>query len=244
MENENNPRILLVEDEPALAMIIQDTLEGEGFEVERAADGLRGLDSFTRHRPDIVVADVMMPGMDGFEMVRRMRRIDAVTPILFLTARSSLADLVKGFDLGAGDYLKKPFKMLELIVRIKSLLRRTTSAGSEATPPADPEPPAICFGRYTLQTAAQRLLDADGHVQELSYMECEILRRLSLGRGSIVEIRPLLLDLWHDDSPYNRNSLHVFIHKLRRRLAADSHIRILNIRGLGYKLVVEGSNTQ
>ena len=239
MENENNPRILLVEDEPALALIIQDTLEGEGFEVECAADGLHGLDAFTHHRPDIVVADVMMPGMDGFEMVRRMRRLDAVTPILFLTARSSLADLVKGFDLGAGDYLKKPFKMLELIVRIKSLLRRTTPPGGAAPPPADPEPPAICFGRYTLHTAAQRLLDADGRVQELSYMECEILRRLSLGRGTIVEIRTLLLDLWHDDSPYNRNSLHVFIHKLRRRLAADPHIRILNIRGLGYKLVVE-----
>ena len=239
MENENNPRILLVEDEPALALIIQDTLEGEGFEVECTADGLHGLDAFTRQRPDIVVADVMMPGMDGFEMVRRMRRLDAVTPILFLTARSSLADLVKGFDLGAGDYLKKPFKMLELIVRIKSLLRRAASPGSDATPPADPEPPAICFGRYTLHTAAQRLLDADGRVQELSYMECEILRRLSLGRGTIVEIRTLLLDLWHDDSPYNRNSLHVFIHKLRRRLAADPHIRILNIRGLGYKLVVE-----
>lgn len=239
MEIENNPRILLVEDEPALALIIQDTLEGEGFEVECAVDGLHGLDAFTRQRPDIVVADVMMPGMDGFEMVRRMRRLDAVTPILFLTARSSLADLVKGFDLGAGDYLKKPFKMLELIVRIKSLLRRTTPPGGAAPPPADPEPPAICFGRYTLHTAAQRLLDADGRVQELSYMECEILRRLSLGRGTIVEIRPLLLDLWHDDSPYNRNSLHVFIHKLRRRLAADPHIHILNIRGLGYKLVVE-----
>lgn len=239
MEIENNPRILLVEDEPALALIIQDTLEGEGFEVECAVDGLHGLDAFTRQRPDIVVADVMMPGMDGFEMVRRMRRLDAVTPILFLTARSSLADLVKGFDLGAGDYLKKPFKMLELIVRIKSLLRRATPPGGDALPPADPEPPAICFGRYTLHTAAQRLLDADGRVQELSYMECEILRRLSLGRGTIVEIRPLLLDLWHDDSPYNRNSLHVFIHKLRRRLAADPHIHILNIRGLGYKLVVE-----
>ena len=239
MENKNNPRILLVEDEPALALIIQDTLEGEGFEVECAVDGLHGLDAFTRQRPDIVVADVMMPGMDGFEMVRRMRRLDAVTPILFLTARSSLADLVKGFDLGAGDYLKKPFKMLELIVRIKSLLRRAASPGGDALPPADPEPPAICFGRYTLHTAAQRLLDADGRVQELSYMECEILRRLSLGRGTIVEMRTLLLDLWHDDSPYNRNSLHVFIHKLRRRLAADPHIRILNIRGLGYKLVVE-----
>ena len=239
MEIENNPRILLVEDEPALALIIQDTLEGEGFEVECAVDGLHGLDAFTRQRPDIVVADVMMPGMDGFEMVRRMRRIDAVTPILFLTARSSLADLVKGFDLGAGDYLKKPFKMLELIVRIKSLLRRATPPGGDTTPPADPEPPAICFGRYTLHTAAQRLLDADGRVQELSYMECEILRRLSLGRGTIVEMRSLLLDLWHDDSPYNRNSLHVFIHKLRRRLAADPHIHILNIRGLGYKLVVE-----
>ena len=238
MENQSNPSILLVEDDPALALIIKDTLEGEGFQVTHTADGLHGLDGFVRCRPDLVVADIMMPGMDGFEMVRRMRRVDTTTPILFLTARSSLNDLVKGFGLGANDYLKKPFKMLELIVRIRALLGRPTPA--ERVLPTDAEPPVLHFGRYTFQTAAQRLIDADGVAQELSYMESELLRRLIIGRETVVEFRTLLLDLWHDDSPYNRNSLHVFIHKLRRRLSADPHIRILNIRSLGYKLVVEG----
>ena len=236
MENQSSPSILLVEDEPALALIIKDTLEGEGFQVTHTSDGLHGLDCFARCRPDLVVADIMMPGMDGFEMVRRMRRVDTTTPILFLTARSSLNDLVKGFGLGANDYLKKPFKMLELIVRIRALLGRLAPA--ERVLPTDT--PVLHFGRYTFQVAAQRLIDADGATQELSYMESEILRRLIIGSGTLVEFRTLLLDLWHDDSPYNRNSLHVFIHKLRRRLSADPRIRILNIRSLGYKLVVEG----
>lgn len=209
----------------------------DGHTVEHAADGLHGLDAFARRRPDLVMADIMMPGMDGFEMVRRMRRIDTTTPILFLTARSSLNDLIKGFGLGAEDYLKKPFKMLELIVRMKALLRRSSPPDSVSR--TDPEPTALYVGRYTYLPAAQRLIDADGSTTELSYMESEILRRLILGRGTIVEARAILLDLWNDDSPYNRNSLHVFIHKLRRRLSTDPHIRILNIRGLGYKLVVE-----
>ena len=169
MENQSNPSILLVEDDPALALIIKDTLEGEGFQVTHTADGLHGLDGFMRCRPDLVVADIMMPGMDGFEMVRRMRRVDTTTPILFLTARSSLNDLVKGFGLGANDYLKKPFKMLELIVRIRALLGRPTP--TERVLPTDTEPPVLHFGRYTFQTAAQRLIDADGVAQELSYME-------------------------------------------------------------------------
>ena len=138
MENQSNPSILLVEDDPALALIIKDTLEGEGFQVTHTADGLHGLDGFVRCRPDLVVADIMMPGMDGFEMVRRMRRVDTTTPILFLTARSSLNDLVKGFGLGANDYLKKPFKMLELIVRIRALLGRPTP--TERVLPTDSPP--------------------------------------------------------------------------------------------------------
>ena len=111
--------VLLVEDEQTLAMIIKDTLEGQNFIIHTAADGEEGLRKFFDLRPDVLVADVMMPRMDGFEMVRRIRQTDKQTPVLFLTARSTINDVVEGFELGANDYLKKPFGMQELIIRIK-----------------------------------------------------------------------------------------------------------------------------
>ena len=115
-------KVLLVEDEQTLAMIIKDTLEGQNFIIHTAADGEEGLRMFFDLRPDVLVADVMMPRMDGFEMVRHIRQTDKRTPVLFLTARSSINDVVEGFELGANDYLKKPFGMQELIVRIKALV--------------------------------------------------------------------------------------------------------------------------
>ena len=110
--------VLLVEDEQTLAMIIKDTLEGQNFIIHTAADGEEGLRKFFDLRPDVLVADVMMPRMDGFEMVHRIRQTDKQTPVLFLTARSTINDVVEGFELGANDYLKKPFGMQELIIRI------------------------------------------------------------------------------------------------------------------------------
>ena len=117
-------KVLLVEDEETLAMIIKDTLEGQNFTIHTAADGEEGLRRFFDLRPDVLVADVMMPRMDGFEMVRRIRQTDKHTPVLFLTARSAINDVVEGFELGANDYLKKPFGMQELIIRIKALAGR------------------------------------------------------------------------------------------------------------------------
>jgi DNA-binding response OmpR family regulator len=114
-------KVLIVEDERTLSMIIADTLRDEGFEVVQAYDGNQGLSCLRVHHPDVVIADVMMPNMDGFEMVRQIRKTDKTTPVLFLTARSSTDDLVAGFKLGANDYLKKPFKMQELIIRVKAL---------------------------------------------------------------------------------------------------------------------------
>lgn len=111
--------VLLVEDEQTLAVIIKDTLDAQGFDITVACDGQEGLRRFAEVHPDVVVADVMMPRMDGFEMVHRLRRIDKHTPVLFLTARSAVNDVVHGFELGANDYLKKPFGMQELIVRIR-----------------------------------------------------------------------------------------------------------------------------
>ena len=113
-------KILLVEDEATLAIIIRDTLNSQGFQVITAENGERGLQLFFHERPDVVVADVMMPNMDGLEMVKRIRNKDVTTPILFLTALSETEDVVRGFEAGANDYLRKPFGMLELIVRIKA----------------------------------------------------------------------------------------------------------------------------
>ena len=120
----NKYRILLVEDDATLSFILQDALEREGFEVECAADGEKGLRLFEQGRPEVVVADVMMPRMDGFEMVRLIRAVSPDVPVLFLTARTSLDDVVKGFERGANDYIRKPFQIVELVVRIKALLRR------------------------------------------------------------------------------------------------------------------------
>ncbi|RRD59432.1 response regulator transcription factor [Tannerella forsythia] len=229
MKNKHQTRILLVEDEVVLSMIIKDTLEGEGFELIHASDGMKGLDCFFRQKPDIVVADVMMPHMDGFEMVKKIRQTDKTTPILFLTARSSLSDLVEGFNLGANDYLKKPFKMLELIVRIKALINKPNLMEIKEE--------LFAIGGYFLNVQSQWLTRGENR-QELSYLECEVLKRLCINMNNVVEIKDILNDLWNDDSLYNRNSLHVFIYKLRKRLSGDPRIRILNVRGLGYKLVV------
>ena len=227
-------KVLLVEDEQTLAMIIKDTLEGQGFLIHTAADGEEGLRLFFDLRPDVLVADVMMPRMDGFEMVRRIRQTDRRTPVLFLTARSAVNDVVEGFELGANDYLKKPFGMQELIVRIKALMDRACTY----TQPAENEQTFYEIGHYQLDTRRQLLLH-EGLKQELSHREAEILRRLCQNLNCVVSMRDILLDLWGDDSFFNQRSLHVFITKLRHKLAKDDHIRIINVRGVGYKLITE-----
>lgn len=221
--------VLLVEDELTLAMIIKDTLEEQDFLITTAKNGEEGLHTFFEQKPDVVVADVMMPRMDGFEMVRRIRQSDKVTPVLFLTARSAINDVVAGFELGANDYLKKPFGMQELIVRIKALMRK---AFVEKEIPTSYE-----IGDYHFNSVTQQLCFA-GSCQELSHRESEILKRLCDNRNEVVNSQSILLELWGDDSFFNSRSLHVFITKLRHKLAKDNRIRIVNIRGIGYKLIV------
>lgn len=225
-------KVLLVEDETTLAMIIKDTLEGQNFILETASDGVEGLRLFFEMRPDVLVADVMMPRMDGFEMVQRIRQSDRNTPVLFLTARSGVNDVVKGFELGANDYLKKPFSMQELIVRIKALVGRAcTFIQSDAT-----EQTCYQIGKYRFDVRRQLLLFENSR-QELSHWETEILKRLYENRNCVVNMQDILLDLWGDDTFFNQRSLHVFITKLRHKLAGDANIRIINVRGVGYKLI-------
>ncbi len=232
--------VLLVEDEQTLAMIIKDTLEGQNFIIHTADDGEEGLRLFFDLRPDVLVADEMMPHMDGFEMVRRIRQTDKQTPVLFLTARSAINDVVEGFELGANDYLKKPFGMQELMIRIKALAGKAFSFTDEKPK----ESTSFEIGDYRLNSITQRLtyvgVAASLQMQtevELSHRESEILKRLCENRNQVVNTQNVLLDLWGDDSFFNSRSLHVFITKLRHKLAGDERIRIVNVRGIGYKLI-------
>ena len=226
--------VLLVEDEETLALIIKDTLEGQGFAIRLAENGEEGIEKFFGQKPDVVVADVMMPRMDGFEMVRRIRRKDKQTPVLFLTARSDTSDVVEGFELGGNDYLKKPFGMQELIVRIKALLGR---ASNYSAPEKQTSVTEFEIGRYRFNAITQRLSYL-GNETELSYRESEILRRLCENRNEVTLMQDILIELWGNDTFFNQRSLHVFITKLRHKLSRDERIRIVNVRGIGYKLII------
>ena len=231
--SEKSIHILLAEDERTLAMIIKDTLDGQGFHVDVAGDGEEALRLYAANKPDVLVADVMMPRLDGFELVRRIRKSDQTTPVIFLTARSAVNDVVHGFEMGANDYLKKPFGMQELIVRIKALLGRACTVA-----PQPEQATRFTIGQYLFDAVVQRLTHVPtGTRSELSYRESEILRHLCLHRSEVVTSRSLLLELWGDDSFFNNKSLHVFITKLRHRLAQDQSLRIVNVRGIGYKLI-------
>lgn len=226
--------ILLVEDELSLARIVQESLETRGFTVYHAADGEQGLHLFRTLVPDLVVADVMLPVRDGFEMARQIRRENARVPIIFLTARSQPADVVQGFELGGNDYLKKPFSMDELVVRIRTRL-------GEALGPAVPALAVgpLVVGRYRFDYPQQRLRLADGSQPpvQLTHREAELLKCLLDQRAQVLTRKAVLQALWGDDSFFNGRSLDVFITRLRRYLRHDPQVQILNVRGVGYKLL-------
>lgn len=222
-------RILLVEDDSTLSMIVSETLQRDGFVVMTAGDGEDGLKKFTRHGADLIIADVMMPRMDGFEMGRHIRQINRNVPLLFLTAKSEIDDIVEGFELGGNDYLKKPFKMLELIVRIKALLRRNVRD----------EDNRFEIGDYTLDLSTQVLSHKDNGNIELSLIEAKLLKELIVNVGHTVDASTIMQLIWQRDDPYSRNSLHGFIHKLRHYLRYDPSISLINQRGIGYMLTAK-----
>lgn len=222
-------KILFVEDEEDLTLIVADTLRGQGYEVITAADGIEGLEKFKTEAADIVVADVMMPKMDGFSMAKEIRKLSPTVPLLFLTAKSTIDDVEEGFEIGANDYLKKPFELRELIVRIKALLRRyDTDRGEDIK---------FSLGSYIFNVSTQTL-SLDGQSVELSHFEAKVLERLATNIGKTVDASELMIAVWQRDEPSNRNSLHGYIHKLRRALRKDPSISIINQRGFGYMLTI------
>ena len=220
-------RVLFVEDEADLTLIVADTLRGLGYDVVIAADGVEGLDKYRSEGADIIVADVMMPRMDGFTMAKGIRKMSPAVPLLYLTAKSTIEDVEEGFEIGANDYLKKPFELRELIVRIKSLLKRYGVNRQEDV--------KYQIGAYSFNVTTQALSYEDKST-ELSHFEAKILERLAANIGKTVDASELMIDVWQRDDPSNRNSLHGYIHKLRRALRHDPNISIINQRGFGYML--------
>lgn len=222
-------RILFVEDERDLSLIVCDTLRQQGYEVSAAFDGIEGLAAYRSTGADLIVADVMMPRLDGFAMAKEIRRTSADVPIIFLTAKSTIDDVEEGFDIGANDYMKKPFELRELLVRIKALLRNKADRHSGNL--------VYSIGNYTFD-ATNQLLACNGKETALSNIETRILEKLTSNVGKTVDASEMMIAVWGRDEMSNRNSLHGYIHKLRRILRHDSGISIVNQRGFGYMLTV------
>lgn len=220
-------KILLVEDDSTLSFIVQDALTREGFDVVCAPNGETGLKMFKESSPDIIIADVMMPKMDGFEMVRLIRLTSPSVPVLFLTARTAIDDVVKGFELGANDYIRKPFQILELVVRIKALLKRNQHG------PVEDSHITICD--CSLDFASQRLIIGKETI-ELTHTEAVIIDELFRHPNEVVEAKTLMYRIWQNDDYNNLNRLHGFIYKLRKYLSKSTSLELLNVRGIGYKL--------
>lgn len=235
---ENKTGLLLVEDERTLAGIISDTLSENGYDVRVAHDGTEAIKILEEFTPQIIVTDIMMPHMDGYTFVRGIREKGMDIPVIYLSARSEADDVVKGFETGAGDYIRKPFAMKELIVRIRSLLDRCNPAGKK-TGPEKNERTVFEIGRYRFDSVHRRLWlegTPENEAATIPSMESELLAVLCRRAGEIVPNTFILKKLWGNDDYFATRSLNVHITRLRKRLAADPSITIDSFRGTGYRL--------
>ncbi len=222
------PKILLVEDDKTLGYVLQAYLEMKEFQVTLASDGKQGLTLFKKHPFDLCILDVMMPEMDGFTLGAEIRRLEPGMPLLFLTARSLKVDKLRGFHLGADDYLVKPVDEEELTARIHAVLRRSRqSAQSEAE--------YLAIGAYHFDVRNQKLIFG-GEEQLLTEREAQLLRLLCEHRGRLLPRQLVLKMLWNQSDYFTRRSMDVFISRLRKYLSGDAAIHIENVYGSGFIL--------
>ena len=224
-------KILLLEDDPNLGFMVQENLELRGYAVKRCMNGVDGLSAYRGGQFDLCLVDVMMPKKDGFTFAREVRATDQRTPLIFLTAKAMKEDKIEGFEIGADDYVTKPFSMEELVLRIQAVLKRTTAAQP------DREQNSFTIGRYEFDYERQ-LLQRDAKKQKLTTREADLLKLLCLHVNATLPRDVALKTIWGSDSHFNGRSMDVFISRLRSYLRNDSSIEIINVHGVGYKLVV------
>lgn len=224
-------KVLYVEDEVFLGKIVKETLESRGFEVVMETDGANVVRLFEDAQPDICILDVMLPNRNGFKLAEDIRKLNEDMPIIFLTAKTQTEDVVRGFKLGGNDYIRKPFSMEELIVRIENALR--VKQATQITISGD----SLAIGRYQFYLNRQ-VLAIGSQEKKLSYREAELLKYLWQHRNDVIDRRELLNHIWGNDSFFNSRNLDVYITKLRGYLKEDTAVEILTIKGVGYRFVI------
>jgi DNA-binding response OmpR family regulator len=228
-------KILLAEDDPNLGMLLQDYLQLKGkFDVVLCHDGEEASRAFTREHFDICIFDVMMPKKDGFTLGKEIRRINSGIPIIFATAKAMIEDKSEAYNLGGDDYITKPFRIEELLLRINALLKRVAEPGKTEVLNL---PSKFQIGNYNFDYTAQIITNGDTQ-QKVSTKEAELLRLLCLKKNEVLTREEALLSIWHDDNYFNGRSMDVFLSKLRKYLKEDSRVEIINVHGKGYKLLV------
>lgn len=228
-------RILLAEDDPNLGMLLQDYLQLKGkFEVVLCQDGVEALRAFTSDHFDICIFDVMMPKKDGFTLGKEIRKINPGIPIIFATAKAMIEDKAEAYNLGGDDYITKPFRIEELLLRINALLKRVSDPNKIE---ASDQPTKFEIGNYKFDYTAQLIMNGDNQ-QKVSTKEAELLRLLCLKKNEVLTREEALISIWHDDNYFNGRSMDVFLSKLRKYLKDDPNVEIINVHGKGYKLLV------
>lgn len=227
-----NSKVLYVEDEPFLGRIVFETLQQQGFDVRLVVDGALVIQLFKEFVPDIVVLDIMLPNCDGYTLCTEINKLAPKIPILFLTAKTETTDLVKGFEMGGSDYLRKPFSLEELIIRIKNLLRMHSLPQKVMLAEE-----GITIGKYLLMKSRYELISPT-KVIKLSARDMQVVDMLVQNINHVVDRRQLLLQVWGDDSFFNSRTLDVYIRKLREYLAEDPSIELVTLKGKGYLFMV------
>lgn len=227
-------KILYVEDEVFLAKIVKESLESRGYEVMLEMDGADAIHQFEKSDPDICILDIMLPNKDGFTIAEEIRETNLEVPIIFLTAKTQTTDLVRGFNMGANDYIRKPFSMEELIVRIENALRTKNNTGLTSTETKD----EIKVGSFIFNPHRQTLI-INNEERKLSFRESELLRLLYENRERVIDRKDILNALWGSDSFFNSRTLDVYITKLRGYLKSDTTLEIITVKGIGYRFVME-----
>ncbi len=223
-------KILYVEDELFLGKIVKESLESRGFNVTMESDGDQVLPLFRQLEPDVCILDVMLPNKDGFEIAEAIRGLNEDVPILFVTAKTQTADAIKGFTLGGNDYIRKPFSVEELIVRIHNALRNTEITSQRINSDS------VGLGSYQFFIHRQMLVNGKEQ-KKLSFRESELLKLLYSNRDKIIDRKDILNLLWGNDSFFNSRNLDVYIARLRSLLKDDESLEIITIKGIGYRFI-------
>ena len=234
METNNNKSILLVEDDPNFGAILKDYLQMNDFEVTLAKNGMEGFEKFKKESYDLCILDVMMPYKDGFTLAREIRDKNKEIPIIFLTAKTMKEDVLKGYKVGADDYLNKPFDSEVLLMKIKAIMQRKTSEVKAENTQFE-----FQIGKFHLNSKLRFLTFEDQEPIKLSPKENELLKMLALYENDLMPREIALTKIWRDDNYFTSRSMDVYIAKLRKYLKADENVEILNIHGEGFRLVIK-----